>query len=455
MLIADLLVLAMGLLLAALNASAWWWLPLVGVLILTRVRVARDRRARAERLEQLTTALPTAVAEYAPEFAIYTAWPNDASHQVTMWLTYLQRTGRRGIVITRNAVPAAALAPLVDVPVIEARGLDDLDNLIPASLKVAFYPNAASGNGAFVRYSHLTHVFLGHGDSDKPTSYNPTHAMYDCIFLAGPAAVRRYADHGVAISPDKFEIVGRPQVEGLAIAGTSVTTLEQPTVLYAPTWRGHVGEAQLSSLSLGERIVRSLLAAGATVIFRPHPFSYLFPEDADHVRRIQRLLETDRALTRRPHRWGADAEDSDIAVSINASDALVSDVSSVVTDYLFTAKPIVMIAVPAEPDEFRQAYPIAAAAYVVRGDLSDLEQTIKQHRLRRSAGERSIPVSSGLPGPVPGRSVCVGVRRHGPRDPGESSAGSRVVRLRRRPARPWRSERRRCRCRSRRRPGAG
>ena len=102
MFIADLVVLAAALLLAALNASAWWWLPLVSVLIVTRVRVARDRRTRAERLEQLMAALPRAVAKYAPEFAIYTAWPYDASHQVTMWLPYLQRMGRRGIVITRN-----------------------------------------------------------------------------------------------------------------------------------------------------------------------------------------------------------------------------------------------------------------------------------------------------------------------------------------------------------------
>ena len=67
------------------------------------------------------------------------------------------------------------------------------------SLRAAFYVNASSGNGALVRFQHLTHVYLGHGDSDKPPSYNPTHAMYDQIFAAGPAATRRYAAHGVTI----------------------------------------------------------------------------------------------------------------------------------------------------------------------------------------------------------------------------------------------------------------
>ena len=63
-----------------------------------------------------------------------------------------------------------------------------------------------------MRFQHLTHIYLGHGDSDKPPSYNPTHAMYDQIFAAGPAAARRYAAHGVSIPAEKFRIVGRPQV---------------------------------------------------------------------------------------------------------------------------------------------------------------------------------------------------------------------------------------------------
>ena len=59
----------------------------------------------------------------------------------------------------------------------------------------------------------LRHVYIGHGDSDKPPSFNPTHALYDEIFTAGPAAALRYPQHGVAIAADKFHVVGRPQVE--------------------------------------------------------------------------------------------------------------------------------------------------------------------------------------------------------------------------------------------------
>ncbi len=162
---------------------------------------------------RLRTQLPEAVARYAPDFVVYTSRPDDASYQIMMWLPYLQRAGLRFMIIARNNVPAVALAGLTDVPVVEARGIADLDSLVVPSLKAAFYVNASSGNGALVRFQHLTHIYLGHGDSDKPPSYNPTHAMYDQIFAAGPAAARRYAAHGVSIPAEKFRIVGRPQVE--------------------------------------------------------------------------------------------------------------------------------------------------------------------------------------------------------------------------------------------------
>src|SRR5690606_37232845 len=158
-----------------------------------------------------------AIAAYGPRFVIYTARPDDASYQVLMWLPYLERAGVPFLIVTRDELPARALAERTDVPIVTRRTISGLDDVIAPSLRAAFYVNASSGNGAFIRYGHLTHVYLGHGDSDKPPSYNPTHAMYDQIFAAGPAAVRRYAEHGVRIPADRFRIVGRPQVEDVVV----------------------------------------------------------------------------------------------------------------------------------------------------------------------------------------------------------------------------------------------
>src|SRR4029453_59116 len=223
----------------------------------------------------------------------------------------------------------------------------------------------------------MTPVFLGHGDSDKPTSYNPTHAMFDVIFAAGPAATRRYAAHGVPIPPEKFRIVGRPQVEDVARAERSISDVPRPVVLYAPTWRGHVQETLLHSLPVGERIVAALLERGATVIFRPHAFSRQFPEDVAAIERIHRLLAVDAQRSGRAPLWGAAAEtERTILDCMNSSDAMICDVSSVVSDYLFSGKPFAMVAVPSEPARFVEDYPVAKAAYVVRGDLGNLSTAL-------------------------------------------------------------------------------
>jgi len=374
---ASLVAVAAGLLVALLGASPWWWLLICLLAVVPLGLLAVAGRAKIVLARRVRTQVRQAVADYAPEFILYTSRPDDASYQVLMWLPYLERTGLRFLVVTRNGVPARALAAQTSVPVVEARQMGDLDALVVPSLKAAFYVNASSGNGAFVRFQHLTHVYLGHGDSDKPPSYNPTHAMYDQVFAAGPAATRRYAAHGVRIPSEKFRVVGRPQVEDVRPTTRTIGEVAQPVVLYAPTWRGHVEETMLYSLPDGERIVSALLQRGATVVFRPHPFSYDFPQDATVIRHIQERLAADARRSGRAHLWGAAAEsERGILDCINVSDAMVSDVSSVVSDYLFSGKPFAMVAVPAEPEPFVAEFPVAAASYVLRGDLTDLDEQL-------------------------------------------------------------------------------
>ena len=58
----------------------------------------------------------------------------------------------------------------------------------------------------------------------------------------------------------------------------------------------------------------------------------------------------------------------------NASDAMVSDVSAVVSDYLHSGKPFAMVSVGREPDQLEVDAPAARAAYVLREDLTNLRE---------------------------------------------------------------------------------
>lgn len=332
---------------------------------------------RIKRNNVLKRDLPDAVAAYDPEFVIYTALPDDAPHQVIMWLPFLARTNRRFIVVTRHIGPARTLAELTDAPVIARRGIAALESVLTESIKAVFYVNASSGNSTMVRYPDYTHVFLGHGDSDKPTSYNPLHAMYDHVFAAGAAATRRYGDHGVIIDSDRFEIVGRPQLESVERFSGNIADVDEPTVFYAPTWRGHVEETMLYSLPVAPQLIRRVLEQGARLIFRPHPFSYQFPDDVATIEEIQKMLADDARSTGRQHLYGAAAEtDIDVMECSNLSDVMISDVSSVVSDYLYSGKPFAMVAVSSTGQEFVDEYPIARASYVLNGDLSNVDSVL-------------------------------------------------------------------------------
>jgi hypothetical protein len=80
-LIGDLAVAGIGLALAAVGASAWWWVPVTMLAPACRLVMIRDNKMRAVRANRLGRQLFKAVAAYEPEFAIYTSWPFDASHR--------------------------------------------------------------------------------------------------------------------------------------------------------------------------------------------------------------------------------------------------------------------------------------------------------------------------------------------------------------------------------------
>ena len=146
-------------------------------------------------------------------------------------------------------------------------------------------------------------------------------------------------------------------------------------MLYAPTWQGPFADTRVYSLPVGRQIVEALIARGARVIFRAHPFNYRYAEATRMITEIGAVLDADRAGSGRDHRWGPAAErEMTVEDCFNASDAMVSDVSAVVSDYLHSGKPFAMVSVGREPEQLVVDAPAAAAAYVLREDLSNLAE---------------------------------------------------------------------------------
>ncbi len=342
--------------------------------------------------EQITLTVAGALEEIAPSFMVYFAGPPNTTYQLEMWLPYFDAIEGEYFIMTRERHNLHALAEATKRPVVFVEGQGPIDGVIPESVSTVFYVNNGMKNTHLVRDPDLLHIQLLHGDSDKVSSYNPVTAMFDRIFVAGQAGIDRYANHGVDIPESKFDIVGRPQVSVLDISQTDIGDVREPTVLYAPTWTGFYEDANYCSLPLGPQLVRTLLDRGATIVFRPHP--YTDRDDGAKRKRIEveELLRADAAKSGRRHAWGAKAcEEMTLFDCVNAADALVCDVSAVASDWLYTEKPFAVVDARAEGEDFMTTFPLAKVAYLIDSTGANLEtvfdELLKTDPLRRERSE--------------------------------------------------------------------
>ncbi|MBK8447438.1 MAG: CDP-glycerol glycerophosphotransferase family protein [Micropruina sp.] len=350
---------------------AWLYLGVVtvGLAMVAAVAMRLVARGRSHAEERAVSA---ALVDYAPRFGIYFAGRSEANYQLSMWLPYLVRIGLPFVVLARDADRVNELARLTQAPIVAVAGVEALANVVPESVTTLFYVNNDVLNLEGLRLSDRTHVHLGHGDSEKPSSYSAAFGMFDLIFVAGQAAVDRFARHGVLIGAEKFRLVGRPQLEDVIVA--QQPTNKPPVVLYAPTWRGGLADMQLGSLDWGDRIVAALLQLNASVIFRPHPFSARDADSRVQISRIDTMLAGDGTN----HLLSKEASALSIAECFNRSTAAVLDLSSVASDYLYTNKPL---ALTGDSDERRA--PFARGCYRVhRADLGSLHEFIGADPLR-------------------------------------------------------------------------
>ena len=355
-------------------------LSVISIMLALLAFLDSGKRIQARRGFQST--LSERLAEMGPVFYLYWHAPPRSAFQVTMWLPYLERLGVPFVLVVRTVPNFRQLEAATKHPVLLRRSLADLDALIIPSARGVFYVNNAMRNNHMVRYSQLTHIQLLHGESDKASSTNPVIRMYDRDFVAGQAAIDRFKRFGVSMHSEIFRIVGRPQVENVTAERGPIGELEDRSVLYAPTWQGYQAASNYSSLLAGGAIVRGLLDRGCRVVFRPHPYSSRDPALREACNAICQMLDADAAANGREHLYGALAEvEMSVVDCFNVSDAMISDVSAVVGDFLHSGKPLAMVSPRTGAAEFVEAFPMARAAYVIVADgsaMQNLEQVLDE-----------------------------------------------------------------------------
>src|SRR4051812_3290853 len=383
------------------------------------------------------------LAGYRPEVALYfsfAAVSRDFMYQVNMWIETLEQLDRRPVIVLRERASFRFLGR-TRIPVVCVPKADDLAELELSGVRVVLYPGNAGKNVHMLRVAEAKHVFIGHGDSDKLASSNRVSKVYDEIWVAGRAGRARYQRVRHAISDDAIVEVGRPQLAPVRshaehIAGPA------PVVLYAPTWEGWSDDdCHTSLIPMGVPLIEGLLAENVRIIYKPHPLTgKRSPEAAAADRTIRELLKADhekdteaarprlqeirarldelsgrhegddaqqlrdarvpgredaaewQELREEWHRifWASRSTARHHVIleqlptlyeCFNQADLLISDVSSVVADFVASLKPYVLTNAQDLPDEeFRAAYTTAGGAYLLDRACARLPEILRSVR---------------------------------------------------------------------------
>jgi CDP-Glycerol:Poly(glycerophosphate) glycerophosphotransferase len=349
---------------------------------------------RADRLRALRDALDA----YAPEVIIFFSAPASATYALNVWIQTAGAFTSRTLIVSKEAAHLRALEP-TDLPVIVASRARDIEYLTVKSAKVVLHPTTANKVYEIMRLRGLSQIFIGHGDSDKVSSYNPYSRVFDEIWVSGQAGIDRYTALGDGFREDQFVIVGRPQlaeIATVALDGSSDTQTPRPTVLYAPTWEGFLEQSNYSSLAtMGVAMVRAMLEMPnpPRILFKPHPSSgHRLPAMLAAQDEIARLLESagsDHAVYQ--------AGTVSLYAAFNSADVMITDISSVLTDFLASHKPYLVTNPRNELlAEFLQAFPSSAAGSIIDADLTN-----------QRGPDFSAAIAQGLEGDEAGRPARV------------------------------------------------
>lgn len=324
--------------------------------------------------EDRLLAAQNAVRAWNPEVILHFSGGVKAVYQVNTWLETMQRLDRRVLVLLRERRYLDSLDETT-VPVLCLPFTSDLMNFQLPSAGIGLYVANVGKNIHLLRVPTLQSAFIGHGDSDKVASFNPYTKVYDEVWVAGEAGRDRYLRARVGVRTEDIVVVGRPQLDRIQLA-TQRPAGAPFTVLYAPTWEGWTGDPNSSLIPMGRQIVRTLLdTPGVRVIYKPHPLTgTVQPAAARASADIVTMLAGSQHLA-------VLNQELDLYQCFDESDALITDISSVVSDYLRSEKPYFVSNGAGLPEqEFREQNPSAGAAYLIDPDASTLREDLDDAR---------------------------------------------------------------------------
>lgn len=209
-------------------------------------------------------------------------------------------------------------------------------NLLPEA-KTIFYPSSTGNNIHVVRFNHLRHVFIGHGDSDKASSAHKALRLYDEVWTAGQGHIDRFENSDFNTAHIEFIKVGRPNLRNILTASQEYWQKRMDfKVLYLPTWEGVIEETNYSSTSFSGQIIRDIQQLlNAPMMIKYHPLTGGRDTKLKSINEMTKDVISREALN-------ATVLDASVEVSsvIPSNNIFICDISGVITECLAADAPI-------------------------------------------------------------------------------------------------------------------
>lgn len=254
------------------------------------------------------------------DFEIGIVFPNHvAISQLEVWLPYLIKSPYKVCLFAQTC--SQKIIDKIPFPIFTIdSGFSIYEVEKFTKLEFLFYPTNRSRNfNWLLKFPHIKHIFIGHGDSEKHSSSSRIINAYDFTMLSDFDSYKRYTNNGVNLGLEKCLFMGVPTKEGIEYQRTPCNEIK--SVLYAPTFEGNSEYVNYSSLG---KIHNIIFHDRFDIIFRPHPGT---GKRDIHYKNIAAQYEKS-TLSK--------------VEQFNKSDILVCDISGIKNEYLFTGKPIVI-----------------------------------------------------------------------------------------------------------------
>jgi len=154
---------------------------------------------------------------------------------------------------------------------INLRDIPSLQNVI------WFYTHNSMTNLAVINKNvYSKHIWMGHGDSEKVSSYKKIIRIYDYCLVSGDISIKRFYKHKLFRKEEAYRFIRVGEAVLCSVLPPQNRESKKKAILFAPTWEGPMNEESYSTFHLYNKIANFIDIISKqldidTIIIKLHP----------------------------------------------------------------------------------------------------------------------------------------------------------------------------------------